>query len=496
MLDNSDQARAERNLEDNAPETARKKGFRSFFDDFAGRIDDWRARNSYLYQSDQKFLKFLIPEGAQIAVLGAANGDLVAALKPARGVGVDLSPNMVELARAKHPKYEFFEGDVETLSSFAHTLGGPFDYIILADTLGYLDDAQNALAQLRTLCHDDTRIVVAEYSHLWEPLLRAAEAIGLKMKQPDLNYIGAIDVDNLLDLNDFQQIKRERRMFSPYRLLGLGWLINNFVATLPLLQIFCLRFYTVARLAPVAGTRKNLSATVLIPCRNEKGNIENAIKRLPTFCDDLEIVFVEGNSSDNTYEECLRVKEAYVDSHDIKVFKQPGKGKGDAVRKGFDEATGDVLMILDADLTVPPEDMPKFYNAINSGKADYVNGTRLVYPMEDEAMRFLNYMANRSFAFIFSFLLNTRLTDTLCGTKVLRKKDYDRIVAGRAYFGDFDPFGDFDLIFGAAKLNLKFSEVPVRYRARTYGSTQISRFRDGFELLKMVIFAFFKMKVH
>lgn len=206
------------------------------------------------------------------------------------------------------------------------------------------------------------------------------------------------------------------------------------------------------------------------------------------------MIFVEGHSSDGTYEECQRVAEAYRDEWRISVLRQAGKGKGDAVRKGFDEASGDVLMILDADLTVPPKDLTKFYEAIATGKGEFINGTRLVYPVQKGAMRILNYWANRTFALTFSFLLNMRFTDTLCGTKVLTKMDYRKIIADRRYFGEFDPFGDYDLIFGAAKSNLKCAEIPVRYLDRSYGEPQISRFRDGWLLLKMVVFAWRKLK--
>jgi glycosyltransferase involved in cell wall biosynthesis len=215
---------------------------------------------------------------------------------------------------------------------------------------------------------------------------------------------------------------------------------------------------------------------------------------MPRFGSQQEIIFVEGNSVDGTFEECERIRNKYRDEWQIKVMKQEGKGKGDAVRKGFANAKGDVLMILDADLTMPPEELPRYHAIIETGKADFVNGTRLVYPMEDEAMRPLNFLANRTFAYIFSYLVNTRLTDTLCGTKVLRRDDYDALIKERSYFGNFDPFGDFDLIFGAAKQNLKMIETPVHYKARTFGETQISRFRDGWLLLKMVLFAYRKLK--
>jgi glycosyltransferase involved in cell wall biosynthesis len=323
--------------------------------------------------------------------------------------------------------------------------------------------------------------------------LKLAELLKLKSRQSEVNYIATADFLNVMDLADFEVINREQRQLLPLRLFGIGPLINKYIAPLPGVRSLCLRTYLVGRPLKSFPDRK-LSASILIPCRNERGNVENAIKRMPRFGSAQEILFVEGNSSDGTFEECERVRDAYKGVWDITVLKQDGKGKGDAVRKGFAAAKHDVLMILDADLTMPPEALPKYHAVIESGKADFVNGTRLVYPMEHEAMRPLNFIANRIFAYLFSYLVNTRLTDTLCGTKVLLRKDYEVLARERDYFGNFDPFGDFDLIFGAAKQNLKIVETPIQYKARTFGETQISRFRDGWLLLRMVWFAYRKLK--
>lgn len=480
----------------------RKTAILEHIEKIAVKRDDWRDRNAGFYADDLAFMKFLIPEGARVLDLGCGTGALLEGLKPSYGMGVDFSENMVDVARTNYPEHEYPElqfrvGDVEQLSAISSDLEGPFDYILLSDTLGFVDDCQALLDQLHDLCDEETRIVITYYSHLWEPLLRLGEGVGLKMPQPEVNFLSPADITNILELAEFDVIKTEWRQLVPARLFGLGTLINRFIGTLPLIRKLSLRHFIVGRSLKKAK-RKDLSTTVLVPCRNEKGNIESAITRLPRFCKDMEVLYVEGNSSDGTYEECERVRDHYAKPEngawDIKVFKQPGKGKGDAVRKGFDEARGDVLMILDADLTMPPEELPKFYEAIASGKGEFINGSRLVYPMEKGAMRFLNYWANRTFAMIFSFLLNQRFTDTLCGTKVLTKADYDKIQAGRSYFGDFDPFGDFDLIFGAAKQNLKIVEIPMRYADRTYGEPQISRFRDGWLLLQMVVFAWRKLK--
>ncbi len=471
--------------------SARKEAIRDLADRLASERRDWKEKNAAYYEFDLEYMRFLIPEGLRILDLGCGPGDLLAGLKPSYGVGIDFSEQMVRIARETHPDLEFHHADVEVLEA-VRELDGPFDVIMLSDTIGSLDDCQATLEQLHTLCHRDTRIVIAYYANLWEPMLRAAEMVGARMPQLTQNWLSTTDTSNILELADFDVVKREWRQLIPYRLLGVGTFINRYFATLPFIRRLCLRNYMVARSMRLAGYDE-LSATVLVPCRNEKGNIEDAVKRLPKFCKDLEILYVEGHSSDGTLDEINRVIDAYPD-HDIKVTVQDGKGKGDAVRKGFDMARGDVLIILDADLTVPPEDILKFYNALKEGKGEYINGTRMVYPMEKEAMRFLNHIANRVFSWLFSWLLNQRYTDTLCGTKVMTKAHYERIAANRAYFGEFDPFGDFDLIFGAAKMNMRTAEVPIRYRSRSYGETQISRFRHGWLLLRMVVFAFFKLK--
>ena len=471
--------------------SVRKARIREMADALAPDRDEWIRRNAFFHEEDEKYMRFLVPEGLRILDLGCGTGRLLAALKPSKGVGVDLSPRMVEQARRNHPHLEFVAGDIEDPTAIG-ALEGPFDVIVLSDTVGSLEDLQAAFENVGRLCTPETRVVVSYYQRSWEPLLRLGELFGQKMPIMQQNWLSTEDIAALLRLADFEVIKREWRQLLPKRLLGIGTLVNRYLAPWPLIRRACLRNYIVARVAPREAATA-LSTTVLVPCRNERGNIEPAVQRLPRFCEDMEILFVEGRSEDGTLEEIRRVIATYP-QFDIKVLVQPGKGKGDAVRAGFAAARGDVLMILDADLTAPPEWMPKFYQAIASGKGEFINGTRLVYPMEEEAMQFLNHIANRVFSWLFTWLLNQRFTDTLCGTKVLSRRHYQQIAANRGYFGEFDPFGDFDLIFGAAKLNLKVVEVPVAYASRKYGSTQISRFRHGVLLLRMVVFAFRKLK--
>lgn len=469
----------------------RKIAIREFSDRIASQRAAWLERAKFFHDEDIGYLRFLIPEGSRVLDLGCGTGHLLAALKPSLGVGVDFSPAMIAEARKNFPMLSFMVGDIED-GEFLQSLPGPFDFILITDTLGSLDDCQHLFDQLHTLCTRTTRLVIVYFSHLWYPLVRLGELVGARAPQPPQNVLAPADINALASLADFETIRSERRMLVPYFLLGLGRFINRFVAPLPLLGHLCLRHYTVCRsLRHVDDGVESVS--VVIPARNERGNIEKAVQRLPCFAEDMEIIFVEGHSQDGTWEEIERVKAAYPQL-DIKALKQTGKGKADAVFTAFDAARGDVLMILDADLTVPPEQLPKFWQALRAGKGEFVNGSRLVYPMEKRAMQFLNLIANKSFSMIFTWLLSQRFTDTLCGTKVLRSADYQRLKAGRAYFGDFDPFGDFDLIFGSAKLNLKFVEIPIRYAQRSYGETQISRFRHGIILIRMVLFAFFRIK--
>ncbi len=467
-----------------------KEKLKQFFDAKAGEIESWEKKNKYYYKDLEKICSFLIPVESSVLEIGCGTGNLLSALKPSRGVGVDISSKMVEIARLRHPHLEFHSMDAENLN-----LNEKFDYIVLSNLLGYLDDIEKVFHELQKVVRPESKIIITYHSYLWEPILKIGEKIGLRSPQPALNWLAYHDLVNLLSLANFEIIKKGKRLLLPKYIPLLSSFLNRFLDKLPLLNRLCLTEYLVAKPKTQENNwQEKYSVSVVIPARNEKGNIEEAVKRLPKLGKHTEIIFVEGHSTDGTWQEIRRVAEKYSNIHDIKIMQQDGCGKGDAVRKGFEAASGDILMILDADLTVRPEDLPKFYGAIASGKGEFINGCRLVYQMEGQAMRFLNMLGNKFFGAAFTWLLGQKFKDTLCGTKVLFKKDYEKIKAGRKFFGDFDPFGDFDLLFGAAKLNLKIVEMPIRYQARTYGQTNISRFRHGWLLLKMCVFAARKIK--
>jgi len=431
------------------------------------------------------YYNLLIPAGASVLEIGCGAGELLAQLHAGRKVGLDLSATQLTAARARLPGAEFHLQAGENLA-----LTEKFDCIIISDTLNLAADVQLLLEQLHRVTHADTRLIINHYSSLWRPLLALAEFTGARARQPQYSWLSPTDVRNLLQLADWSPLVTQPRLLLPVRCLGLDQAVNRWLA--PVFGWFCLTVFCVARPArprpPQART-----VSVIIPARNEAGNIEAAVLRTPDMGADTELIFVEGHSRDNTWEEIQRVQRVHP-QRKIKIMQQTGRGKGDAVRMGFAAATGDILMILDADLTMPPEELPKFYDVLASGRAEFANGVRLVYPMDEAAMQFLNLCANKAFGIIFTWLLGQSVKDTLCGTKVLSRAHYERIAANRAYFGDFDPFGDFDLLFGAAKLNLKIADVPIRYKERTYGSTNIHRWSHGWLLLRMVMFAARKLK--
>jgi SAM-dependent methyltransferase len=465
---------------------------RKYFGSLAPKRSNIRRNYSYYWKDLSFIFDYFIHDDSSILEIGCGTGHLLSEIKGKRKLGIDFSPEMIEEARKNFPALDFIVMPAEELE-----LNEKFDVIILANLIGYLGDVQQTFSQLHKVCHSNTKIIVSYYNFVWEPILKIAEWFGLKTKTPQQNWLSQTDIKNLLFLAGFDVYRQHQRMLMPVFIPLLSKFINKYLAQLPILRSFCINQITFARQTPMLSVSEwsaKYTTSVIIPARNESGNIENAVRRLPKFGKATEIIFVEGNSTDNTWEKIQEIKQKYQYSHNIKITRQHGKGKADAVRTGFELATGDILMILDADLTVPPEEIPKFYDAIASGKGEYINGCRLVYPMEKEAMRFLNLLGNKFFSIMFSFLLSQKFKDTLCGTKVMFRTDYERLKSNRKFFGDFDPFGDFDLLFGAYKLNLKMIELPIRYRNRTYGQTNISRFKHGFILLRMCFFAARKVK--
>jgi SAM-dependent methyltransferase len=459
----------------------------AFFDRFAEEEPRWRRRNATYHRLVRQLMRFSVPSGARVLEIGSGSGELLASLEPSYGVGVDVSPKMVERARREHPELRFEVAAGEELE-----LGETFDYIVLSDLLPFVHDLLALFERVAAHSHSRTRIVIHSYSRAWRPIVRLAEALRLKPRKPLRNWVSPHDVRNLLELAGFETVTSHSRILFPKHVPFLSTFLNGFVGGVWPFSTLSLTYWITARPLPKALDADGVS--IVCPCRNEQGHVAELVERIPDFGVPTELVFVEGNSADDTRGEIIRQIDAHPE-RDIRLLQQPGKGKGDAVRVGFDAAKYDVLMVLDGDLSVRPEDLPKFHRGLVEGRAEMVNGSRLVYDMEPGSMRFLNMLGNRTFARLLKWTIGQQVKDTLCGTKVLLKSDYDRIAANRVYFGEFDPFGDFDLLYGAARLNLRIVDLPVRYQPRMYGETNISRWRHGVLLLRMTLFAFWKFKV-
>lgn len=365
-----------------------------------------------------------------------------------------------------------------------------YDYLVVDNCIADSQDIQSLFINSRKYVKDNGRIIISHYNFIWEPILKIGSYLGLRKKTESQNWLDNEDISNLLNLAGFDVITRQKRLLLPMNIPVITKLVNKFVANIPLINDLCLTIYVIAR--PRIDTKKEYSVSIVVPARNEAGNIPSIVKSIPKFGTKQEIVFVEGNSTDDTWNAIQKELHKKIRKGlSIRAFKQPGKGKSDAVKMGFKHSLGEILMIYDADMTVAAKDLIKFYDALAYNKGDFANGTRLVYPMEKQAMQTLNKIFNKLFSLIFTWILGQRFRDTLCGTKVFFKKDYENFMSFKK-----DPFGDFELIFGAIKNNSKIIEIPVRYKERIYGSTNISRFKNGIQLMKMtwVGFVTFKAK--
>src|SRR3989440_4891313 len=473
----------------------RRERSRNHLARIALRSEGWIDRNKYYYELLNRLLRFLVEPQKRVLSVRCGTGNLLTVVQPAEGKGIDICPEIVEIAQQRNPSLEFAVAfpDKEEF----HTVFKPeekFDYILFND-IGDTVDVLQALQNLKPLCQRHTRLLITTYNHLWEPFVTFAEWIGMKVPRTEQNWLSTTDIRNLLKLAGFEALETHRIVLLPKYLPLLSGFLNHFCARLPFLSKLCMTQVVVARVVPPAVALDHLTVSVVIPCKNEKGNVEDAVRRIPSLAGRTEIIFCDDQSTDGTAEEVQRVQSCYPEKN-IRIEYGPGVCKSRNVWTGFDAAKGDVLMILDADLTTIPEELPYFIDVIISGQAEFVNGSRLVYPVPKGAMNGANMLGNKFFSVAFTYLLGQRVKDTLCGTKVLWRSDWERIKPMLGSWGTEDRWGDYDLLFGAAKLNLKILDLPVHYQERIYGSTKMTRvFRNGLIMLKMCWYGFLKLKL-
>ena len=473
----------------------RRERIRNHLAKIAPRRESWINRNRYYYELLSRLLCFLVEPHKKVLSVRCGTGNLLAVVRPGAGKGVDICPEIVAIAQQRNPRFEFavaFPDKEEFQLTFERD--ERFDYILFND-IGDTVDVLQALRNLKPLCQRHTRLLITTYNHLWEPLVSFAEWMGMKVPRTEQNWLSIADIRNLLKLAGFEALQTHRIVLLPKYIPLLSGFLNRFCARLPFLSKLCMTQVVVARVLPPPVLPGELTVSVVIPCKNEKGNVEDAVRRIPALAGRAEIIFCDDQSTDGTAEEVLRVQAAYPDKK-IRLERGPGVCKSRNVWTGFNAATGDILMILDADLTTIPEELPYFVDVIASGQAEFVNGSRLVYPVPKGAMNGANMLGNKFFSVAFTYLLGQRVKDTLCGTKVLWRSDWERIKPMLGSWGTQDRWGDYELLFGAAKLNLKILDLPVHYQERIYGSTKMTKvFRNGLVMLKMCWHGFLKLKL-
>ena len=461
----------------------------------AARRESWINRNKYYYELLNRLFRFLVEPEKRVLSVRCGTGNLLTVVRPSNGKGIEICREIVDIAQLRNPSFEFavaFPDKQEFQQAFKPD--ETCDDILFND-IGDTVDVLQALRNLRPLCQRHTRVLVTTYNHLWEPFVTFAEWVGMKVPRTAQNWLSTTDIRNLLKLAGFEALETHRIVLLPKYLPLLSGFFNRFCARLPFLNKLCMTQVVVARMLPPLVLPEKLAVSVVIPCKNEKGNVEDAVRRIPPLAGRTELIFCDDQSTDGTAEEVLRVQSLYPEKN-IRLEHGPGVCKSRNVWTGFDAATGDILMILDADLTTIPEELPYFVDVIVSGQAEFVNGSRLVYPVPKGAMNGANMLGNKFFSVAFTYLLGQRVKDTLCGTKVLWRSDWERIKPMLGRWGTEDRWGDYELLFGAAKLNLKILDLPVHYQERIYGSTKMTKvFRHGLVMLKMCWHGFLKLKL-
>jgi 4-amino-4-deoxy-L-arabinose transferase-like glycosyltransferase/SAM-dependent methyltransferase len=452
---------------------------RAHFDMVAPIYPALKARNRYYHEFLARWCRAMLPPGRKVLDVGCGRGELLAAVEPSHGVGVDLSSAMVARARDDNPSLQFsaqameaFEGD------------GSFDAALCINTLEYMWDVGTVLARVRAALRDNGRLLITTANPVWSPVFKLASRLGLRTPDGPRLFITNLDLVNLLELHGFEVVYERMHLAIPKRIPGISEPVNFLVSRIPGLRLISSMQMVVARKLPSAP--RGYSVSMIIPCHNERDNVDRCVRAIPKLGTSTEAIFVDDGSTDGTAE---RVRPELNPGVDVRVISYPtNRGKGHAVKTGFDAARGDIVMIVDADLTTDPAEFQPLYDAFATGRAEFVNGTRFVYPMAGRAMKWANYMGNRVFTILVSLIMERRVSDTLCGTKAMFRWDYRHMTMGR------DPWGDYDLLFGAAQLRLALREIPVHYQERTGGESKMRPFAHMMNLLRMCWMGFWQVK--
>ena len=321
----------------------------------------------------------------------------------------------------------------------------------------------------------------------WEPITRWLKLDSRIFKgTTNRARITLCDIESLAEIYNYRSIRWKAKKLTPIPIKFIPQSIKNALRKVPIIKQLAFEIEII-----FYKYHENLNdpmISILIPARNEEGNKElliealNKFKKIPN---KIEIIFVEGNSKDNTFQMLENLTKEFSKNFKISLLKQTSTGKKNAVVEGFNTSSGDTLAIIDCDFTVDIDDSIDAIMESTKNENILINCSRTTFPMEKDAMRWANYIGNRCFAIFLSILINKPISDSLCGTKVFSRKFFNLMKKNGSWESKSDPFGDFTIIFEAANNNIKILNYPVRYYARRSGAPNISRWLDGIKLLKV-----------
>ncbi len=448
---------------------------RSHFEALAPDYDRLKRRNEYYNDYLIKWCRALVPPGRRVLEVGSGRGDVLSAVLPSEGIGIDLSPAMTRLAAEAFPDLEFRTQAIEDFEG-----RGDVDVALMINTLEYAYDAGLVLDRIRAALRDNGKLLISTANPIWSPIFKTASRLNLRIPDCKRLFLTNKDVVNLLQLHGFEVTYENMALLMPKGGGLAAGALNWTASRTPYLRHLSSTQLIMARKVP--EKRREYSVSLIIPCHNEVGNVDRCVREVRKLGTRTEVIFVDDGSTDGTADAIEPSHNPNVETRVISY--KPNEGKGNAVRRGFDAATGDILMILDADLTTHPEELGPLYEAFAEGRAEFVNCTRLVYPMDNAAMKFANYVGNKMFTIAVSLIMGARVSDTLCGTKAMFRWDYEHMTLGR------DPWGDYDFLFGAAQQRLVIRELPVHYRDRVFGMSKMAATKHTMNLLRMCVRGF------
>ena len=453
-----------------------------FKSNFEKRIQFLNKKN-FLFNEISNFINNCIDNSKNIFIFCAGNSVL--------GKNIDSKKIFI---KEIDEKYEIkYKTNIHYINENTKDVISECDTILISD-IEHQSNPTSSLLSLSKIIRDDTKIIIISRNLVWMIFIKLLKSL-FSFSPKKNNFLPYSYLDNLFSICNLEVIRNEKIITLPIYIPFFTNLINR-IFRLPLLNIFCLSNITILKKKDQNfSNNKDLRVSFIIPCKNEENNIKTFENEIKNSNQSNEYLFGDDNSMDKTIDEIDKLSKK-LNNNKILKYNGPGVCKSENVYKGIELSSGDIIVVYDADLTVDFKDVEFSIDILKNTNADFINCTRMIYPQKDGAMKFSNFIGNSIFANLFSLLFRKKITDTLCGTKIFFKKDWVKIKKNITGLGVKDLWGDFDLLIGAYKNNLKITEVPVTYHERKEDNTKMtSVFLNGIRMLSIVLVAFYKLRL-